>query len=132
MKILRAYQLDIIFLYFALLTFLGIALFILEETGVDAHVFEWYAAAPILVFYIWRIWKKRASIQLSQRRALTSKTLCYWLSLGATLFLGSTYSIPVTEYASIYLFFAIFTVLLADSYWDFKKISLKRLFAKQV
>jgi hypothetical protein len=51
MKILRAYQLDIIFLYFALLTFLGIALFILEETGVDAHVFEWYAAAPILVFY---------------------------------------------------------------------------------
>jgi hypothetical protein len=132
MKILRAYQLDIIFLYFALLIFLGIALFILEEIRVDAHAFEWYIAGPIFAFYIWHIWNRRANIQLSQRRTLTSKTLCYWLSLGATLFLGSTYSIPVTEYASIYLFFIIFSVLLADSYWDFKKISLKRLFAKQV
>jgi len=99
----------------------------LKYLGADPHTYEWYAAGPLLVFYCVFIWQTRAKVSLAERRALTSKSMAYWLSLGIMLFL--TYDAPVAavDYWSVRVFFIIFTLLLADSYWNFKTISMRCL-----
>ncbi len=125
MLILRKYQLDIIFLFFALLIFIGLLFFGLSYFGEDPHNFEWYTAGPLVVLYFAYIWEIRNKINISERRRLTGKTLIYWIALGVILFTNFSSPISVKEYLTIDILFIIFTLLLADSYWDFKKITLK-------
>ena len=125
MKILRKYQLDIIFLFFALLIFIGLLFYGLSSFGEDPHNFEWYTAGPLIVLYVAYIWEIRSKINISERRGLTAKTLTYWIALGIILFTNFSSPISVKEYITVDLLFIIFTLLLADSYWDFKKITLK-------
>lgn len=127
MHILRKYQLDIIFLFFALIILLWIFFYALEYLGADPRDYEWYVAGPLLALYFFFICKVRGQIAISDRRALTTKSMLYWLALGIIMFL--TYDTPVAaiDFWSVRIFFIIFTLLLADSYWDFKKMSLKCL-----
>ncbi len=128
MQILRKYQLDIIFLFFALLIIIGLLFFGLSYFDEDPHNFEWYTAGPLIILYFAYIWEIRNKINISERRRLTSKTLIYWIVLGIILFANFSSPISAKEYLTIDLLFIIFTLLLADSYWDFKKINLKELF----
>ncbi len=125
MKILRKYQLDIIFLFFALLIFISLLFFGLSYFGEDPHNFQWYTAGPLIVLYFAYIWEIRSKIKISERRKLTGKTLIYWIALGIILFANFSSPISAKEYMTVNILFIIFTLLLADSYWDFKKISLK-------
>ena len=125
MKILRKYQLDIIFLFFALLIFIGLLFYGLSSFGEDPHNFQWYTAGPLVVLYFAYVWEIRSKINISERRGLTAKTLIYWIALGIILFTNFSAPISVKEYITVDLLFIIFTLLLADSYWDFKKITLK-------
>ena len=125
MKILRKYQLDIIFLFFALLIFIGLLFYGLSSFGEDPHNFQWYTAGPLVVLYFAYVWEIRSKINISERRGLTAKTLIYWIALGIILFTNFSSPISVKEYITVDLLFIIFTLLLADSYWDFKKITLK-------
>ncbi len=128
MQILRKYQLDIIFLFFALLIFIGLVFYGLSSFGEDPHNFEWYTAGPLIVLYFAYVWEIRSKINISERRGVTGKTLIYWIILGITLFVNFYGPISAQEYLTIDILFIIFTLLLADSYWDFKKISLKEFF----
>lgn len=125
MKILRKYQLDIIFLFVALLIFIGLAFFSLKYFGEDPHKFEWLMAGPLIVLYFAYCWEIRDKIQIAERRNLTVKSLIYWIALGITLFASYAEPIGVKDYLSVNVLFIVFTLLLADSYWDFAKISLK-------
>jgi len=127
MRILRQYQLDIIFLFFAIIIILWSFFYGLKFLGADPHDYEWYAALPLLGFYLVYILKLRDKISIHDRRALTTKSLIYWILLGITTF--STYStpIPASDYWSLNLLYIIFSVLLADSYWDFKKMTMKEI-----
>ena len=131
MQILRRYQLDIIFLFLFLFSVTWAAFYGIKFLETDAHKFEWLVSGPILLLYFVFLIKMRQRIRLSERRALTGKTLFYWIVLGITLFVA--YSSPVSprEYLSLHLFFIIFTLFLADSYWDFKAITLRTLFGKR-
>ncbi|MFH2018368.1 MAG: hypothetical protein ABII98_00050 [bacterium] len=125
MLLLRRYQLDIIFFFFALQIFLWLFLFFLETFGVNPHKYEWIVAGPIIAIYIAYLLKIRGSIKISDRRKITARSLFYWIVLGIILFATYSTPVPAKDYLSINVLFIIFTVLLADSYWDFKKISLK-------
>lgn len=127
MKILRKYQLDIIFLFFALLIIIGLVFLGLSYFGQDPHNFEWYTAGPLVVLYFAYVWEIRNKIKLPERRKLTGKTLIYWIALGIILFANFSAPISAKEYLTVNILFIIFTLLLADSYWDFKKITLKSL-----
>ena len=131
MRILRKYQLDIIFLFFALLIIIGLVFFGLSSFGEDPHNFEWYTAGPLIVLYFAYVWEIRNKINISERRGMTGKTLVYWIALGITLFISFDSPIPAREYLTIDILFIIFTLLLADSYWDFKKISLKSFYQEK-
>ncbi|MFA6424350.1 MAG: hypothetical protein WCV83_03525 [Candidatus Magasanikbacteria bacterium] len=125
MRILRKYQLDVIFLFFALILIMWSYFYGLKYLGVDPHRYEWFVAGPLLFFYILYILKMRNEITIADRRNLTTKSLVYWVLLGISLF--STYNtpIPATDYWSLNALFLAFTILLADSYWDFRGITLK-------
>lgn len=128
MLVLRKYQLDIIFLFFALLLMLWSAFAMLNYFGADAQKYEWFIAIPAIILYFAHLWKIRSKIALADRRNPTPYSFFYWIILGIVLF--ASYSIPsaplrASDYLSIEILYIIFTLLLADSYWDFKKISLK-------
>lgn len=131
MKILRQYQLDIIFLFFAFILIIWSYFYGLEYLGADPHNFEWLVSLPLIAIYFFYLFHLRSRIELSSRRKATAKTMVYWIALGVSLFL--TYSTPVAarDFWSIRVFFIIFTLFLADSYWDFSKTTLKSLFRKK-
>ncbi len=127
MKLLRKYQLDIIFLFFALILIMWSYFYALKYLGVDPHRYEWLVAGPLLCFYSLYIYNIRNKIAIADRRNLTTKSLVYWILLGISLF--STYAtpIPAKDYWSLNALFFVFTLFLADSYWDFTSITLKSL-----
>lgn len=127
MQILRKYQLDIIFLFFALILIMWSYFYGLNYFGVDPHRYEWFVAGPLLFFFIFYIYKIRNQIAIVDRRSLTTKSLVYWILLGVSLFSTYTTPIPAGDYWSINVLFFAFTLFLADSYWDFKSITLKSL-----
>ncbi len=125
MQILRKYQLDIIFLFFALILIMWSYFYGLKYLGVDPHRYEWLVAGPLLFFYIVYIYKIRNQVAIVDRRNLTTKSLIYWIMLGVSLFSTYTTPIPAKDYWSLNALFFVFTLFLADSYWDFKSITLK-------
>jgi len=130
MQVLRKYQLDIIFLFFGISSITWLAFYIIQTFGKDPHDFEWYISAPLLIVYCLALWRIREKINRHDRRALTGRTLLYWITFGLVIFLSYAGPLPARDYWSIETFFIIFTVFLADSYWDFKKITLRSLFKK--
>ena len=128
MLYLRKYQLDIIFLFFALLLILNLLFYGLKFLGADPRLYEWYVGGPLIIFYAVYLWGIRQKINIGDRRALTPKTTIYWFVLSVILFLSADGPLPAREYWTIQTMFIIFTILLADSYWDFKKLSLRTLF----
>lgn len=131
MLLLRKYQLDIIFLYFALMLIVGVCFYLLEFWGADPHEYEWLITAPLLIFYFVVLGKIRDEIQISDRRNMTAKSLLYWIVLGIILVASYSSPISATEFWSINALFIAFTLFLADSFWDFKKLTLKCFWDKQ-
>lgn len=127
MKILRKYQLDIIFLFFAIFIFIGLLFYGLSYFGEDPHKFEWFTAGPLVILYFAYILEIRNKINIAERRSLAPKTLVYWIALGILLFANFSGPVSVKEYLTIDILFIVFTLFLADSYWDFRKITLKSL-----
>ena len=127
MRLLRKYQLDIIFLFFALAAIVWVAFFELNYSGTDPHNYEWLVVGPLIILYSAYILQIRGKINISERRKPTGKSLVYWIILGILLFSGYIEPISVREYLSINIFFIVFTLFLADSYWDFKKLTVKEV-----
>lgn len=127
MRVLRKYQLDIIFLFFALILIMWSYFYGLKYLGVDPHRYEWVLAGPLLFFYTIYIYNIRNQIAIADRRSLTTKSLVYWILLGISLFSTYTTPIPAKDYWSLNALFFVFTLFLADSYWDFASITLKSL-----
>jgi len=127
MLILRKYQLDIIFLFFAFLITIWIGFYIIKNYGADPHNYEWYLAGPLIGFYLGYLLTVRNRINLRDRRAHTTKSMLYWIALGVMIFMSYSTPIEARDYWSINVLFIAFTLLLADSYWDFKKITIKSM-----
>ncbi|MFA7653546.1 MAG: hypothetical protein WCX97_00690 [Candidatus Magasanikbacteria bacterium] len=130
MQILRKYQLDIIFLFFALLLIGWTMFYFLQSLGVDPHNYEWHIIAPLLTVYTINLIRVRSTIAIADRRYLTGKSLAYWITLGIIFFASYETPIPASDYWSINTLFLVFTLFLADSYWDFKRLTIKNLFKK--
>lgn len=130
MQILRKYQLDIIFLFFALLLLAWTMFYFLKFLGVDPHDYEWYVATPLIVLYVVGLIRVRATIAIADRRYMTGKSLAYWIALGVMIIASSETPVPATGYWSINLLFIAFTILLADSYWDFSTMKFENIFNK--
>lgn len=130
MQILRKFQLEIIFLFFAALILLGSYFLLLMALGRDPHQYEWYLAAPLLIGYFAILWHIREKINRHDRRGFNGVSLVYWVILGLILFLSRQTPLPAIDYWSVEFLFVTFTLFLADSYWDFRKLTLENLFGR--
>ena len=130
MKLLRHYQLDIIFYFLLALILTWGSFYTLNELGRDPHDFEWLITLPILAVYTFWLLRIRSRIAPNEDRRLTGKTFFYWIVLGIILFISYETPVPASDYWSVNLLYLVFTLLLADSYWDFRALKIKGLFGK--
>ncbi len=131
MRLLRHYQLDVIFLFFALGSLLWATLYALNYFNIEATKYEWFMGAPLIIFYVVHLLHIRRNIRAADRRQVTPKSLVYWIALGCILFASYDTPLPAGKFWSINLLFVIFTLLLADSYWDFKRLNLDTVLNRQ-
>lgn len=127
MTALRKYQLDIIALSIVVITAIGILFFGLQKMKLDPRQYEWPIAGPLIFIYGVYLLSIRKKIPTAEKRKLSGSTLIYWLILGIGVFAGYKDPIAAGDYWTINVFFLISGLFLADSYWDFKKISLKKI-----
>jgi len=131
MKILRRYQLDIIFLFVAFIIITGLSFFAIEKLGHNPDSYQWYIGIPLMALYTVYLLSIREKICIADRRSITAKSLIYWVILGITIVALYAKPISAQQFWSINLFFIIFTLMLADSYWDFKAITFRSLDANK-
>ncbi len=130
MKVLRHYQIDIIFYFIVVFVLTSGSFYLLAESGIEVYRYEWLVAGPLLGIYLYHLWNIRSKINLSERRRLTGRSLFYWTLLGIGIFAGYNTPLSASDYWSLNVLYLIFTLFLADSYWDFESLNLKNLFSK--
>ncbi len=118
---LHRYQLEVVLLFivglFLYLPYIGV----LTIYGLDTHEWQWY------FFWIWLIGYSMYSLycrsQIPRSEAIdpTHRPLMHWILLGITLFVIHLQPINTAYFESLDLMFGVFSLFLADSYWDFKK-----------
>ena len=113
------------FFFFVALVVVWSVFYLIKSYGGDPHDYEWLIVSPILIVSVLALFKIREKIKLSDRRALTGRSLLYWILLGITLFISYATPVPAGDYWSINAIFILSTLFLADSYWDFKNITIK-------
>jgi len=118
------YQLEVIFLFFASLLLLLPYYLIMEEMLVDMHIWQWYFFWPWLIFYTIYSLKIRKDIKESERINPLKRPIIHWALLGIVIVLLHLQPSTLNRLQSVDLMFVIFSIFLADSYWDFKKIQL--------
>lgn len=113
------YQLEIIFLFV-----IGFILFftyflIIDTKGLDMAVYQWYFTLPwALIYTAWGL-KLRGRIPKGERVSPLKRPIIHWVLLGIAIITYQLEPTNLERYYSFDLVFIVFSVFLADSYWDF-------------
>ena len=119
------YQMTVIFL-FVFGFFLVIPYYqMIEILELDIQTWQWYFFWPWVTFYSLYCLFQRTKIKRSEMRNPLKRPIIQWILLGITIILIHTQQeTNLNDIYSLDIGFTIFTIFLADSYWDFKKINL--------
>ena len=118
------YQLEIIFLYVV-----GIFLFIpyyliLEEFQLNKLEYQWYFFWPFMIFYSVYSLYTRNKITDEEKVNPRKRHMLHWVLIGLIIIFIQTQPTNLARMQSLDLSFLIFSLFLADSYWNFKKMEL--------
>ncbi len=122
LKAHHRYQLEIIFLFV-----FGIFLFVPYHATLlwfekDTTMWQWYFFFPWMIFYTLFSLRVRSKIPRAEKQDPLKRPIGHWILLGLALAMFHLGETPnVTDLVAIDLSFGIFSIFLADSYWDFKK-----------
>ena len=104
------------------LILIGGALWVAENItvilGIDYAWIHWAVAIALLFFALWLILPLRDEIFKVERRQVTGWTFLLWIIFAVVLIKWRLMEKDILGTGD--LFFLAFTILLADSYWDFK------------
>ncbi len=118
------YQMTVIFL-FVFGFFLIFPFFRLVQIyNLDIQIWQWYFFLPWAVFYSFYCLYQRAKISRPEMRNPLKRPIIHWTLLGIAVILVHSQPVDINNIYALDLGFTIFTIFLADSYWDFKKINL--------
>jgi len=119
------YQLKVIFL-FVLGFFLFILLWhiVMTKNG-NMYWYQWWYFWIWESFYILYLLKVRNAIPKKERINPQKRPIIYWIILGVALVALSQSSFSVERFLALDYSFIIFSLFLADSYWDFTKTIIK-------
>lgn len=122
------YQLEVIFLFtFSLFLFLPFYL-TLEEFSINIQTWQWAFFAPWLMFYGLYSMNMRRKIKPEERISPLKRPIGHWVMLGLAIVFFQIQPRTLNHIYSLDLMFFIFSLFLADSYWDFRQINI---FAKK-
>ena len=123
------YQLEVVLL-FAVGFFLYIPYFIfMEEYNLEMQVWQWYFFWPWMIFYILYSLNTRRKIRQEARISPLRRPIAHWVLLGVSLIALHIQPTDLEKLQSVDLMFIIFSLFMADSYWDFRK---KQNYAKKL
>ncbi len=122
------YQMAVIFLFFfLLLLFIPYHIFT-QELNLDMQEYQWYFFIPMTIFYAIYCLVERGRIGEEERVNSLKRPIVHWVLLGISLIALQLH--PQENYlekiTALNFVFAVFSLFLADSYWDFKKIKFFR------
>lgn len=115
------YQLEVIFLFVTGLFLFVPYYLILDEFGLDKLKYQWYFFWPFMAFYIIYSLYTRNKIRDEEKINPYKRHLVYWMLLGLIIIFFQIQPNDLEKLQSIDISFLVFTLFLADSYWDFKK-----------
>ncbi|HCC13946.1 MAG TPA: hypothetical protein DEP63_04315 [Candidatus Magasanikbacteria bacterium] len=113
------YQLEVIFLFF-----IGFCLFfayflIMEYYQLDMATAQWYFVAPWTAIYTLWCLTLRTNIPKDEQITALKRPIIHWMLLGIMLLAYQLEPINLERLYSFDITFFVFTIFLADSYWDF-------------
>ncbi|MBD3311509.1 MAG: hypothetical protein GF349_03365 [Candidatus Magasanikbacteria bacterium] len=119
------YQMTVIFL-FVFGFFLVIPYYqLVNILQYDIQTWQWYFFWPWLIFYCLYCLVQRSKITRKEMLNPLKRPIMHWVLLGITIVLIHTQKeTNLTDIYSLDIAFSVFSLFLADSYWDFKKINL--------
>ncbi len=120
------YQYSVIFLFvFGFFLFFPFYL-IIKNFDLDGQIWQWYFFFPWMAFYIIYCLKQRAKILPVEELNPLKRHLIHWILLGLTLVMMAMQPNDLKNYRAIDYAFIIFSLFLADGYWDYKKLSWRK------
>lgn len=118
------YQLGVIFLFVTGFFLLFPYYLFVEEYHLDMTVWQWYFIIPWMILYLLYCLRLRGKIKPSERIDPHKKHIAYWMLLGIAVIMIHLQPINLERIYAIDFAFTVFSIFVADSYWDFKKLKL--------
>lgn len=114
------YQLEVVFLFASGIFLLVPFLVLLQEYNLELYTYQWYFFWPWMLFYSWYSLVTRAQTLPEERVTPLKRPIMHWVLLGLLITTYYLSPISLTHPRSLDIAFIIFTLFLADSYWDFR------------
>ncbi len=115
------YQLEVVFLFVV-----GLFLFFpyfafLELYNLDVNNWQWLLFWPWMLFYSFYSLQTRNKIKAGERKNPLKRPILLWVLLGLVIIALQIQPTDLREAESLNISFIIFSIFLADSYWDFRR-----------
>jgi hypothetical protein len=118
------YQLEVIFLFIAGFFLFFPFYYILEMYHLNQQAWQWVFFVPWMAFYAVYSLRTRASIPPEERINPLKRPLVHWILLGLSIVFLHMQPTKLDHMVSIDIAFSIFSLFLADSYWDFTEMRM--------
>lgn len=87
-------------------------------------IWQWYFIIPWMTGYTFYCLKLRSKIKAYERISPQKRHIGYWILLGISIIMIHLEPTDLERIYAIDFAFIIFSIFLADSYWDFQKLKL--------
>ena len=119
------YQLAIFLLFAAGLFLLFPFYMITKSFGVDQTAWQWYYIIPWMGIYMTYCLYLRNQITKAERVPPQKRHLLYWILLGHVIVAIHMQPLDLDRLYGLNIAFCIFSLFVADSYWDFQNIPFR-------
>lgn len=122
----QKYQLEVIFLFTVLIMLYVPYFLVMDEFGWDKQTWQWHFFWPLTIIFVAYSLNMRDKIRPDEMVNPLKRPIMHWLLLGLLIIMYHLQPLTLMRLQSFDLMFIIFTLFLADSYWDFKTLKLKK------
>jgi len=119
---LHHYQIGSIFLFvFGFFLFFPFYIFVFDFK-LDLEIWQWYFFFPWMLFYVLYCLWMRSKVPDNEQRNSLKRPIGHWVLLGLTVLAMQFQPSELKTLETVDYAFIIFSIFLADGYWDFKRL----------
>ena len=91
----------------------------MKDAGLDIATYQWYFTIPWTIVYTLSCLWLRSNVPPGDQIAPLKRPLVHWVLLGILLIAYQTVPTDLSRLYSFDIPFIVFTLFMADAYWDF-------------